>query len=123
MPYLNVTTNVPMNRKQKVLIDSAVAKALTIVPKEKPEYLMSYFEDASSLILSGDMEKPCAMVEVRVVTKVYEDNKSLFESIVKVVTDIISAVLNIEPERIYVTCIGSPLWAAAGVDVMTTILK
>ena len=38
MPYLNITTNVPMNRKKKNLIDQSIAKLITIVPKEKPEF-------------------------------------------------------------------------------------
>lgn len=38
MLYLQVTTNVPLNRKQKVLIDEeAISKVLVIVPEEKPE--------------------------------------------------------------------------------------
>lgn len=122
MPYLQVTTNVPINRKQKVLIDEAIAKSLVIVPKERPEFLMTNFEDASSMFLSAD-PKPCAMVQLRVVQKVYDDNADLFETLMAVITEVVSKVLDIEKDRIYAVCTGTNIWTAAGADVMKTILK
>lgn len=123
MPYLNIATNVPMNRKKKVLIDQAVSKLITVVPKEKPEFLMSHFEDCVSMGAAGDFEKPCAMVELRVLTKVYEDNQPTFEQLLKPLSDIVSTVLEIEPIRVYVTITLTPEWGADGIHILKGILK
>ena len=124
MPYLNITTNVPMNRKQKDLINYAVSKAITIIPKEKPELLMSNFNDAASMILSGDMDKPCAMVELMVLDKVYDDNdKALFEKLMEVITELVSTVLEIDKDKIYIVHTGALMWGAGGIDILKGILK
>ena len=104
MPYLDITTNVPMNRKKKTLIDQAVSKLITVIPKEKPELLMSHFDDAASIGASGDFDKPCAMV-------------------LKPLSDIVSTVLEIEPIRCYVTITLAPEWGADGIHILKGILK
>ena len=123
MPYLDITTNVPMNRKKKTLIDQAVSKLITVIPKEKPELLMSHFDDAASIGASGDFDKPCAMVELRVLSKVYEDNQPIFDKLLKPLSDIVSTVLEIEPIRCYVTSTLAPEWGADGIHIQKGILK
>ena len=49
MPYLNITTNVPVNKRQKETIERAISKAILLIPKEKEELLMVNFEDCASL--------------------------------------------------------------------------
>lgn len=56
MPYLNITTNVPVNKRQKETIERAISKAILLIPKEKEELLMVNFEDCASLSLSGDFQ-------------------------------------------------------------------
>lgn len=124
MPYLNITTNKPMNRKQKDLIHYKVSKAITILPKEKPEYLMSNYNDAASMILSGDMEKPCAMVDLMVLKNVYDDiDKALFEKLMEVITEIVSTVLEIDKDRVYFVHTGALMWSVAGTDILKTFFK
>ena len=124
MPYLNITTNKPMNRKQKDLIHYAVSKAITILPKEKPEYLMSNYNDAASMILSGDMEKPCAMVNLMVLKNVYDDiDKALFEKLMDVITEIVSTVLEIDKDRVYFVHTGALMWSVGGIDILKTLFK
>ena len=45
MPYLNITTNAPVNKRQKETIERAISKAILLIPKEKEELLMVNFED------------------------------------------------------------------------------
>lgn len=124
MPYLNITTNKPVNKKQKDLIDYAVSNAITIVPKEKPELLMSNYNDCASMILSGDMDKPCAMVELMVLEQVFNDNdEALFEKLMGVITEVVGSVLDIDRDKIYFVHTGSLMWAADGIDIRKTILK
>lgn len=124
MPYLSITTNVPMNRKQKELIDLGISKALVIVPKEKPEYLMTHYDDAASMILSGDMAKPCAMIDLQVLAKVLDDNgPDVFEKLLTMATELVGTVLEIDKDRIYATLSTVPLWAAGGLDITKGILK
>ena len=66
MPYLNITTNAPVSKKQKDTIERAISKVILLIPKEKEELLMVNYEDCSSLSLSGDFSTPAAMVELRV---------------------------------------------------------
>ena len=72
MPYLNITTNVPVNKRQKETIERAISKAILLIPKEKEELLMVNFEDCASLSLSGDFSTPAAMIELRVHNVVIE---------------------------------------------------
>ena len=124
MPYLNITTNVPMNRKQKDLIDFAVSRAITIIPKEKPELLMSNFNDSASMILSGDRGKSCAIVELMVLEQVYTDNdQALFEQLIAKITEIVSTVLEIDKDCVYLTHTGALMWGAGGIDILKGILK
>lgn len=124
MPYLQITTNVPMNRKQKTLIDEAIAKSVMIVPEDKPEFLMSCFEDAVPMILSGDPATPCAMVELRFLASLFDTNDStIFETLMTILTEVVSRVLEIEKNRIYVTITGAHMWAAGGVDITKGLLQ
>lgn len=76
MPYLNITTNVPVNKRQKETIERAISKAILLIPKEKEELLMVNFEDCASLSLSGDFSTPAAMIELRVHNVVIEMNEA-----------------------------------------------
>lgn len=62
MPYLNITTNAPVNKRQKETIERAISKAILLIPKEKEELLMVNFEDCASLSLSGDFSTPVKSV-------------------------------------------------------------
>lgn len=122
MPYLQVTTSTTLNRKQKVLIDEAVSKALKIVPEEEPEYLMSAFEDCASLILQGSSD-PCAMIRLRVGQEMYERYPEHWAKMMVILTEITSKVLDLDPSRIYVVCTGTNLWYYQSEDIMDTLFK
>ena len=122
MPYLEVTTNVPMSRKQKVLVDEAVSKALSIVPEEKPEYLMSVFNDCTSIILQGS-DEPCAMFRLRVGQEMYERYPEYWAKMEAIITEVGSKVLDIPKTRIYVVNTGTNLWYYNGEDIMETLFK
>lgn len=122
MPYLQVTTNASLNHKQKVLIDEAISKALVIVPEERPEYLMSHFDDCASLILSGSSE-PCVIARLRVGQEMYERYPEYFDKMMPIMTEVLSKVLDIGKDRIYAVCTGTNMWAYQGEDIMTTLFK
>lgn len=122
MPYLQVTTNTPMNRKQKVLFDQAASKALNIVPEERPEYLMTKFDDCTSMILQGS-DEPCAMVNLRVGQEMYERYPEYWAKMMVILTEVSSKILDIDKTRIYVVCTGTNVWYYNGEDIMTTLFK
>lgn len=124
MPYLNITTNAPVNKKQKDTIERAISKAILLIPKEKEELLMVNFEDCSSLSLSGDFSTPAAMVELRVHNVVIDMNDAeLLEKVMELTTEVVSKVLDICPDRIYCTMPAVPYWTAAGLEILKGILK
>ena len=124
MPYLNITTNVPVNKRQKETIERAISKALLLIPKEKEELLMVNFEDCASLSLSGDFSTPAAMIELRVHNVVIEMNEAeLLEKVMSLATEVVSKVLDICPDRIYCTMPAVPYWTAAGLEILKGILK
>lgn len=55
MPYLNITTNAPVNKRQKRLSNVQLAKQF-FNSEGKEELLMVNFEDCASLSLSGDFQ-------------------------------------------------------------------
>lgn len=96
MPYLNITTNAPVNKRQKETIERAISKAILLIPKEKEELLMVNFEDCASLSLSGDFSTPAAMIELRVHNVVIEMNEAeLLEKVMSLATEVVSKVLDI----------------------------
>lgn len=124
MPYLNITTNAPVNKRQKEAIERAISKAILLIPKEKEELLMVNFEDCASLSLSGDFSTPAAMIELRVHNVVIEMNEAeLLEKVMSLATEVVSKVLDICPDRIYCTMPAVPYWTAAGLEILKGILK
>ena len=124
MPYLNITTNAPVNKRQKETIERAISKAILLIPKEKEELLMVNFEDCASLSLSGDFSTPAAMIELRVHNVVIEMNEAeLLEKVMSLATEVVSKVLDICPDRIYCTMLAVPYWTAAGLEILKGILK
>ena len=124
MPYLNITTNVPVNKRQKETIERAICKAILLIPKEKEELLMVNFEDCASLSLSGDFSTPAAMIELRVHNVVIEMNEAeLLEKVMSLATEVVNKVLDICPDRIYCTMPAVPYWTAAGLEILKGILK
>lgn len=124
MPYLNITTNAPVNKRQKDTIERAISKAILLIPKEKEELLMVNFEDCASLSLSGDFSTPAAMIELRVHNVVIEMNEAeLLEKVMSLATEVVSKVLDICPDRIYCTMPAVPYWTAAGLEILKGILK
>lgn len=124
MPYLNITTNAPVNKRQKETIERAISKAILLIPKEKEELLMVNFEDCASLSLSGDFSTPAAMIELRVHNVVIEMNEGeLLEKVMSLATEVVSKVLDICPDRIYCTMPAVPYWTAAGLEILKGILK
>ena len=124
MPYLNITTNAPVNKRQKETIERAISKAILLIPKEKEELLMVNFEDCASLSLSGDFSTPAAMIELRVHNVVIEMNEAeLLEKVMSLATEVVSNVLDICPDRIYCTMPAVPYWTAAGLEILKGILK
>ena len=124
MPYLNITTNAPVNKRQKETIARAISKAILLIPKEKEELLMVNFEDCASLSLSGDFSTPAAMIELRVHNVVIEMNEAeLLEKVMSLATEVVSKVLDICPDRIYCTMPAVPYWTAAGLEILKGILK
>ena len=124
MPYLNITTNAPVNKRQKETIERAISKAILLIPKEKEELLMVNFEDCASVSLSGDYSTPAAMIELRVHNVVIEMNEAeLLEKVMSLTTEVVSKVLDICPDRIYCTMPAVPYWTAAGLEILKGILK
>ena len=124
MPYLNITTNAPVNKRQKETIERAISKAILLIPTEKEELLMVNFEDCASLSLSGDFSTPAAMIELRVHNVVIEMNEAeLLEKVMSLATEVVSKVLDICPDRIYCTMPAVPYWTAAGLEILKGILK
>ena len=124
MTYLNITTNAPVNKRQKETIERAISKAILLIPKEKEELLMVNFEDCASLSLSGDFSTPAAMIELRVHNVVIEMNEAeLLEKVMSLATEVVSKVLDICPDRIYCTMPAVPYWTAAGLEILKGILK
>lgn len=124
MPYLNITTNAPVNKRQKETIERAISKAILLIPKEKEELLMVNFEDCASLSLSGDFSTSAAMIELRVHNVVIEMNEAeLLEKVMSLATEVVSKVLDICPDRIYCTMPAVPYWTAAGLEILKGILK
>lgn len=129
MPFINVKTNANVSKEKAKKIKSAFGNAITVIPGKSEDWLMVGIEGDYTLYFKGTRE-PAAMVEVQIygnalahyVETIPSPGKriSLDSSVNKIseltsrISDILSDILEIPLDRIYVSYMYTQHWGWNG---------
>ena len=113
MPFINSKVSVAVTKEQEIEIKSRLGEAISIIPGKSETWLMVGIEPEYHLCFRGDNSQPCAMVEVSVYGG---ENPAAFSKLTGAITDILSDVLSIAPDHIYVKYSTTSNWGWNGND-------
>lgn len=66
MPFINLKTNVQLDKTEKENLNQKLTQAVTLIPGKSVGYIMSAVEDNVSMMFGGKSDKPVAYVSVSV---------------------------------------------------------
>ena len=99
MPFINTKVNVPISSEQEEALKSKLGKAISIIPGKSELWLMLNFEDNCRMYFRGNGDIPTAFVEVKIFGGA---SGNVYEKMTAAITEIISEVMQISPDRIYI---------------------
>lgn len=66
MPFINLKTNVQLDKAKKEALNQKLTQAVTLIPGKSVGYIMSAVEDNVSMMFGGKADEPVAYVSVSV---------------------------------------------------------
>lgn len=105
MPYINTTTNVPVDIETKERIKNRLGNAIELLGKSEA-WLMIGINDDNTMFFKGD-SAPIAFVDISVFGK---SSDIQCENMTKEVCKILSEELSISPDKVYVKFSGTNQW-------------
>ena len=111
MPYIDAKTNLKITNEQKEALIREFGKAIEKIPGKSEEWLMLNFEGGCQMAFRGDGNTPCAMVDVYIFGKT---TKSAYDALTEKLCSVISNVLSVASDRIYVKYTENDRWGYDG---------
>ncbi len=111
MPFINVKVNIPVSPAQEEQLKSAFGKAITCIKGKSEAWLMVNIEDQQRLYFKGDTSVPNAFIEVKIYGSA---SRSEYDALTAGLTDIVSSVLSVTSDRIYIKYEEVQNWGYAG---------
>ena len=99
MPFINTKVNIPISSEQEEMLKSKLGKAISIIPGKSERWLMLNFEDKCRMYFRGNADLPMAFIEVKIFGGAGGNE---YEKLTATITEIISDVLKIAPDQIYI---------------------
>lgn len=110
MPFITLKTNKNIDEESKKYLKNQFGNLITLLPGKSEEWLMVSLDGNLDMYFKGT-NAPLCMVEV----KTYGENtKKSMEDFTSNITVLVSKVLNIKPERIYISYFSTPNWGFDG---------
>jgi len=111
MPYINTTTTAKITKEKEEELVREFGKAIELIPGKSEEWLMLNFTDSARMAFRGTDEGGAAMLEVEIFGSADAESKaSLTEELCKIIT----RVLGIKGERVYVKYRECDCWGYNG---------
>ncbi len=110
MPFINVKTNTAVTAEKAEEIKAKLGLAITAVPGKSEGWLMIAVEDNEKMYFRGT-DEPCAMTQVQLYGKASENALGVLTSHI---TGILTDVLGISSDRIYVSYMSTADWGWNG---------
>ena len=98
MPYIDVTTNVPLEKAEIEALKSDLGDAITLIPGKSEGWLMVGVTPGSDLFFKGS-DAPCAMFDVSIFGSA---DSSAYDALTKRICSISSERLGVSADRTYV---------------------
>ena len=99
MPCIQTTTSAAISAENRKTLEKRFGKAIEFFPGKTERWLMLTFADNTPVCMAGDGETPAAFVEVSLLGR---SDRAHFERMTKELCAILSDVLSIRPDRVYV---------------------
>ena len=113
MPFINTTTNKKVTKEQEALLVTKLGKAIEVIPGKTEEYLMLNLADEQRMAFRGKSDGEYAMVEVAIFGS---SSPKALADFTREVTKVISDVLRIPADDIYVNYTAHDTWGSGGVN-------
>lgn len=98
MPYIDVTTNVSLEKAEIEALKSDLGEAISLIPGKSESWLMVNVTESSNLFFKGS-DAPCAMFDVSIFGSA---DSSAYDALTKRICSISGERLNVSPDRTYV---------------------
>lgn len=110
MPFINVKTNIPVSENAQEALKTRLGQAIEAIPGKSEAWLMVGVEPECALWFQGT-DAPAALVEVSVYGGAEPD---ACDALTARVCELLDAVLDIDPARVYVKYAETPNWGWNG---------
>ena len=110
MPFIRVSANVAVNEAQAERVKAMLGQAIEVIPGKSEAWLMVGVEPECALWFQGT-DAPAALVEVSVYGGAEPD---AYDALTARVCELLDAVLDIDPARVYVKYAETPNWGWNG---------
>lgn len=122
MPFIHVRTNVRVDDSAKSKRENLFGKAISLLPGKSQEWLMTRIEDDCRMTFSGS-DEPLRRIKVSVYKETSGEGSYAidqagkdYDGLTGKLTDIVSSLLPIRKDRIYVSYFETPYWGYNGSD-------
>ena len=111
MPFIKAKVSCPVTKNQEAELKRRFGKAIELVPGKSEEYLLLEFEDNCSLWLRGEQDEPIAYIEAAIFGN---EGHYGYDAFTAEITEAFSAILGIQPERVYIKYEDIMAWGVSG---------
>ena len=111
MPFIDLKTNVQVNKEKVESLKTSFGKIITTLPGKSETWLMVNISDKNNLFFQGKAD-PAAILEVKVYGNALND--SILNKCTDLLTSEVSKTLNIDSSRIYINYFFTPYWGFDG---------
>ena len=112
MPFIHTKTNRPITPEAQAALTRELGEAVSLLGNSE-SWLMLQFEDQCRMAFRGKADRPLAFVNVQLYGTLDDAACGRFTARV---TDILSSVLSIDPDGIYVAYFGTDQWGWQGAN-------
>lgn len=113
MPYIEAKVSSKVTEKQTLQLKERFGKAIECIPGKSESWLMVNIEDGKNLFFKGNNDAHTAFISVSIFGKA---TKSDYEALTRELSSIVSDILNIQKDRIYITYREVDTWGWNGSD-------
>ena len=107
MPFIEVKTTVALDKTQTNKLRDDIRAAITLIPQKTADNMMLQIESGCDMWM-GDLEKPCAFVDIRLYGPSPLENKKAFvEAVLEMLKE-----YGIENDRVYMNIWQRETWVA-----------
>lgn len=111
MPYIDTKTSAIITKDQKDRLIKEFGAAIELIPGKSEEWLMLNFDGGCRMAFRGISDVPCAMIDVQIFGKTTDQ---AYDALTERICAIISDILEIPSDRIYVKYTEKDRWGYNG---------